>query len=160
MIIIELLTVSQSHWSCRRWDFIEGSPKGFQYLSVNMTCPFEKHETEPRETQSLVGTEMELSNSWHHFQIIWQGQARRFFYPGQEILVPLASHIIGDKGSLYTMRVVGDCLTNWVVDIFLPLSQVKNQQIIHENIGNEFTVLPYRNQLQNGEQSNHDEHRQ
>jgi hypothetical protein len=102
---------------------------------------------------------MELSNSWHHFQIIWQIQVRRFLYPGQEILVPLASHIIGDKGSLNAIRVVGDCLANGVVDIFLPLNKIQNQQIIYMDIGNEFTVLPCRNQPQNGGQSSHDEHR-
>jgi hypothetical protein len=74
--------------------------------------------------------------------------------------VPLASHIIGDKGSLYTIRVVGDGLTNGVVNIFLPLNQIQNQQIIYIDIGKEFTVLPCKNQLQNAEQSNHDEHRQ
>ena len=67
-----------------------------------------------------MGTQMKISNSGHHFQIIWQAQARQFLYLGQEILVPLASHIIGDKGPLYAIRVVGDCLTNGVVNIFLP----------------------------------------
>jgi hypothetical protein len=85
-----------------------------------MACPFEEHETESGETYSFVRAEVKLSNSWHHFQIIWQGQVWRFLYPGQEILVPLASHIIGNKGSLYTIRVVGDCLTNGIVNIFLP----------------------------------------
>ena len=89
-----------------------------------MASPFKEHETEPGETWGLMGTQMKFSNCWDHFQIIWQEQARRFLYPGQEILVPLASHIIGDKGSLYTIRVIGDCLTNGVVDIFLPLNQI------------------------------------
>ena len=69
---------------------------------------------------------MEFSNGWNHCQIIRQEQARRFVDPSQEILVSLASHIIGDKGSLYTIRVIGDCLTNGVVNIFLPLNQIQN----------------------------------
>ena len=89
-----------------------------------MACPFKEHETEPGEAQSLVGTQMKFSNCWHHFQIIWQEQPRRFFYPVQEILVPLACHIIGDEGPTYAIRVVGDCLANGVVDIFLPLNPI------------------------------------
>jgi hypothetical protein len=103
---------------------------------------------------------MEFSNRWHHFQIIWQEQARRFFYSCQEILMPLASHIIGDKGSLYTIRVVGDCLTNGVVNIFLPLNQDSKLVNIDVKMRKEFTVLLCKNQPQNGEQNNHDEHRQ
>jgi hypothetical protein len=125
-----------------------------------MACPFKEHKTEPRETWSLVGTQMEFSNGWHHFQIIWHEQAERFLYLSQEILVPLASHIVGDKGSLYTIRVIGDCMTNGIVDIFLPSNQIQNQQIIHVDTGKEFTVFPCKSQPQNGEQSNHDEHRQ
>src|ERR1700691_3958654 len=103
---------------------------------------------------------MEFSNCWHHFQIIWQEQARRFLYSGQEILVPLTSYIICDESSLYTIRVVGDSLANRVVHIFLPLNHIQNQQIIYVDIENEFTVLPCKNLPLNGEQSNHDEHRQ
>jgi hypothetical protein len=66
-----------------------------------MACPFKEHETEPGETLSLVGTQMEFPNSWHNFQAIRQEQARGFLYPSQEILVPLASNIIGDNGFLY-----------------------------------------------------------
>jgi hypothetical protein len=125
-----------------------------------MSCPFKEHKAEPGETFDLVGTQMEFSNCWHHFQTIGQEQARRSLYPGQEILVPLASHIICDKGSLYAIRVVGDCLTDGVVNIFLPSNQITNQKIVSIEIRNGFTVLPCKNQPQNGEQSNHDEHKQ
>jgi len=100
-----------------------------------MACPFKEHETEPGETLNLMGTQMEFSNCWYHFQTIGQEQARGFLYPGIEFLVPLASHIICDKGSLYTIRVIGDCLTNGVVNIFLSLNQKKKSVIYSHNIG-------------------------
>ena len=160
MIIITLLVVGQTHWSCWRWDFIKGSPKSFQYLSINMSCPFKEHKTEPGKTFSLVCTQMEFTNGWLHFQTIGQEQARRFFYSGQKILVPLASHIICDKGSLYAIRIAGYRLTDGVVNIFLPSNQITNQQILSMIIEDELTVLPCKNLPQNGEQNNCGEHKQ
>ena len=48
--------------------------------------------------------------------------------------MPLACHIIGDKSFLYAIRVVRNCLANGIVDIFMPLTQIKSQQIIHAEI--------------------------
>ena len=50
MIIVEFLSMGQIYWSYWGRYFIKRSPKGFQYLSINMPCPFKEYEAKPSET--------------------------------------------------------------------------------------------------------------